>query len=270
MFESYIKPAIDILLVSFIIYRVYSLLSRTRAVQLLIGFGLILVADYLSKKYEFTTISWLITNVSQYLVIGLIVLLQPELRRLVAEMGRMPIFQRFSPPPEVPLREIVDAAIHMGSEKVGSLIVILRDLRPQGIIDQAVSVDSRVTAELLETIFFKDSPLHDGAVIIEGSRIVAASCYLPLSHARDIKKTYGARHRAALGLSEESDAVILVTSEETGQISIIKHGEMTTNISPDDLHLLLSEVLNEKSATLFEKLEFIRSFRAKKGEDTAP
>ena len=237
---------VDVLIVAFVIYRVYILLSRTRAVQLLLGFGFILVMDVLAARLGLETTSWLITSVSPYLVFGLIVLLQPELRRLVGQMGRMPVFQWFSPPPEVPLAEITAAVQDMANNKVGSIIAILREIRPQGIIENAVPIDSRITSELLETIFFKDTPLHDGAVLVEGPKIVAASCYLPLSQARHIKKTYGARHRAALGFSEESDAVIVVTSEETGSITLMKNGEMQL-VTAGDLRPMLNELLRVKN-----------------------
>ena len=248
-FKNLANPALlvlDVLVVAFILYRVYVLLSRTRAVQLLIGFLLIVVMDVFAREFGLQTITWLINKVFPYLAFGLIVLLQPELRRLVSEMGRMPFFNWFSPPPEVPLTPIIEAAISMASSRVGSIIVILRDIRPQQIIDQAVAINGNITSELLETIFFKDTPLHDGAVIIEGGQIVAASCYLPLSAARNIKKTYGARHRAALGFAEESDAIILVTSEETGRITLMKDGVMFSPIPPADLETVLTELLKPR------------------------
>lgn len=257
---------IDILVVAFLVYRVYVLLSRTRAVQLLVGFGLILLMDIIADRLKLNTTGWLVTNVSSYLVIGLIVLLQPELRRLVGEMGRMPVFRWFSPPPELSLSEITDAVKSMASQKVGSIIAILREIRPQSIIENAVQLDSKVTAELLETIFFKDTPLHDGAVFIEGTRIVAASCYLPMSHARHIKKTYGARHRAALGFSEESDAVIVVTSEETGSITIMRNGEMQ-RVSPDELRPALETSLEVK--TLSEMVEQLQLKRRANPDDSS-
>lgn len=246
---------IDIALVAFVLYRVYMLLSRTRAVQLLFGFGIILILEVVSRKLQLETTSWLINNVTSYLVIGLIILLQPELRRLVGEIGRMPVFQWFSPPTDVPLDEIVEAVKTMAAGKVGSIIAILRDIRPRGIIENAVRIDSSVTPELIETIFFKDSPLHDGAVLIEGSHIIAASCYLPLSPSRQIKKTYGSRHRAALGFSEESDAVIVVTSEETGKITVMLNGEMNI-IAPAKLKPFLDELLKKKD--IREVVEILR------------
>lgn len=243
--EEILLAVIDVLAVSIVFYKIYTLFSRTRAVQLLIGFGLILLADVFAQKLELRTISWLITNVTSYLVIGLIVLLQPELRRLVYEMGRMPIFQRFSTLPEVPVDEIVVAVKEMAHAKVGSIIVILRETRAPTVVENSVTLNATVTHELLETIFFKDTPLHDGAVLIQGNRIISAACFLPMSSALNIKKTYGARHRAALGFSEESDAIIIVTSEETGKITVMKNGEMQ-NVRGTLLIPLLQELLKNK------------------------
>jgi len=247
----------DILLVAFIFYRVYILLSRTRAMQLLIGFAFILLLDIFSRQLRLETLSWLITNVSSYLVIGLIVLLQPELRRLFSEIGRMRIFQWISPETTFPIDEIVEAVRNMAQNKVGSILVLLQEIRPHHIIDYAVRIDAVITKELIETIFFKDTPLHDGAVIIEGNRIVAASCYLPLSNSRSLKKTHGARHRAAMGMSEDTDAVILVTSEETGHISVLFNGELTANVSSLKLPVLLAGLLEAGK----------RQPKVKKGDD---
>lgn len=235
---------LDVSIVAFIFYRMYILLSRTKAIPLLIGFGTILLVDILARQLNLETLSWLVTNVSSYLVFGLIVLLQPELRRLVSEIGQMPIFKWVDPSQKIPLDEIIEAVKNMGSTRTGSIIVLLREIRPQSIIEGAVRLDSRITRELLQTIFFKDTPLHDGAVIIEGDTIVAASCYLPLSDSGKLKKTYGARHRAALGMSEETDAIIIVTSEETGKISLLINGEMISPVKPIELKSLIQENLS--------------------------
>ncbi|MCB1139482.1 MAG: diadenylate cyclase CdaA [Leptospiraceae bacterium] len=233
---------VDIFVVAYLLYRIYMLLSRTRAMQLLIGFGFILILDLLARRLHLETLSWIITNVSSYLVFGLIVLLQPELRRLVSEIGRMPIFQWVNAPAVLPLDELTEAAISMARQKVGSIMILLREIRPQTIIDNAVRVDALITRELIETIFHKDTPLHDGAMMIENNRIIAASCYLPLSNSRLLKKTHGARHRAAMGISEETDAVIIVTSEETGKITLMSNGQMYTPIKPDELQLRIQEL----------------------------
>ena len=238
---------IDILLVAYVFYRIYILLSRTRAIQLLIGFALIIAVDILSRKFNLETLSWIITNVSTYLVFGIIVLLQPELRRLISDIGKMQLFQWVNPPKAYYIDEIVIAAQNMAHDRVGSLMCILKEIKPQQIIDSAVRLDANITHELLETIFFKDSPLHDGAVIIESNRILAASCYLPLSGARDLKKTMGARHRAGMGFSEESDAVIIVTSEETGKISVMYNGRMISPVKTKDLKSTIQECIADRS-----------------------
>lgn len=242
-----VAALIDIALVAYLFYRMYMLLSRTRAIQLLIGFGFIIIADILSRRLQLETLSWIITNVSSYLVIGIIVLLQPELRRLIGEIGKMPVFQWVNPPKAFYIDEIVIAAQNMAHEKVGSIICILKEIKPRQIIENAVKLDANITHELLETLFFKDSPLHDGAVIIESNRILAASCYLPLTGARDLKKTMGARHRAAMGFSEESDAVIIVTSEETGRISVLYNGRMISPVKTRELKSTVQECLADRS-----------------------
>ncbi len=250
--NTYIKPALDVLIVAFIFYRVYALISRTRAIQLIIGFSLILVLDIMARWLQLETVSWLITNVSSYLVFGLIVLLQPELRRLIGEIGRMPIFQWVTQSISVPLDDIVEAVKNMAADRTGSIICILREIRPQNIIDNAVALDANVTRELIQTIFHKDTPLHDGAIMVEGNRIVAASCYLPLSSSRTLKKTHGARHRAGMGISEESDAIVIVTSEETGRISVMLNGELKS-VKPLELKSMLFETLTVKKSVREEK-----------------
>lgn len=237
---------LDVVLVSYLFYKVYILLSRTRAMQLLIGFGIIILIDFAARALGLETLSWIITNISSYLVFGLIVLLQPELRRLVSEIGRMQIFKWVNPPLSLPLDEVTEAVISMAQSRVGSIICILREIKPQGIIDNAVRIDSMISRELIETIFFKDTPLHDGAMIVESNRILAASCYLPLSNSRALKKTHGARHRAAMGISEETDALVLVTSEETGKISILVNGEIHTPIKPPELKFKIREFWEQK------------------------
>lgn len=252
-FWETLRLIIDLLFVAFIIYRVVLLLNRTRAMQLLIGAGVILILDVLARRLELMSLSWVITNVSSYLVFALIVLLQPELRRLVSEIGQMPIFQWINKQKGTSLDEICEAVIMMGRSKTGSIICILKEIKPQTIIDNAVRLDAHVTMELLVTIFQKDTALHDGAVLIENDRIVAASCYLPLSGNQTIlKKTHGARHRAALGMAEESDALIIVTSEETGKISVLYRSEMLPSLRNKDIKPIMETVLNNQIRNLNE------------------
>ncbi len=253
--EELIRPVLlllDILIVAFLFYRVFLLLRRTRAIQLLVGFGLILVLDLLARWMKLETLSWLITNLSSYLVFGIIVLMQPELRRLFSEVGKMPVFRWIQPPAPVPLDDIVDAVRAMAGKRVGSIIIILREIRLQGILDSAVLLDARISSELIQTIFQKNTPLHDGAMIIEGGKILAASCYLPISSSRVLKKTLGARHRAGMGISEESDAIVIVTSEETGRITLMCNGEMRTPVKHFELKNILQRLLGPERISLGE------------------
>ncbi len=237
---------LDIGLVSFLLYHIFLLLSHTRAIQLLLGVLILLLADVLARYLHLNTLLWVINNASTYLVIGLIVLMQPEIRRVIAGLAGNKLFQWLQPSRAVPINIILDAAASMASKRTGSIIVIIRSIKPQNIIDRSVIMNAEISAELIETIFWKNSPLHDGALIVEGSKIIAASCYLPLSTSRKLKRTYGARHRSALGISEETDALTIVTSEESGRISVVVNGE----------------IFSPKASELES---FIRSFTLEKG-----
>lgn len=233
---------LDIGIVSCLFYLIFTLISRTRAFQLLLGVVFILIADVTARYLKLETLTWIITHVSSYLVIGLLILAQPELRRVMTGLTKTRIFQSFYHPKPIPIKEITTACRNMASKRIGAILVILRTLKPQQIIDQAVPVHASISAELIETIFYKDTPLHDGAVIIEGAKILAASCYLPLSSSRNLKKTHGARYRAGLGMSEEIDSVVIVTSEESGRICIFQNGEIintkSSELEPTLQHLL--------------------------------
>ncbi len=257
-FLEFARVVVDIAIVAFVAYRVLLLLNRTRAFQLLTGVALIVIVYWIADILSLATLSWIITNVFSYLVFGLIVLLQPELRRLIAEIGQMPVFRFLNRVPDVPLVPIAEAVKSMASARVGSIIIIVKNIKPEPIIDSAVRVDALVSAELLQTIFHKDTPLHDGAVFIEGNRVIAASCYLPLSNSRALKRTHGARHRAGMGISEESDGVVLVTSEETGRISIMYNGELKTPVRPPELMPLVEYLLTDTNPSLAQGVENVR------------
>lgn len=226
---------LDVLLVAYFFYKIYSLLRGTRAIQLLLAIIIILVFDFLSKKLQLEAVSWIIKNLSAYLVFGIIVLLQPELRRLVGELGGMPIFNWLNPRELSSLEEIVDAVKELSDRKIGSIICLIQDIKPELVIKQGIRLDALVSKELLISIFYEGNPLHDGAVIIEKNRIVSAASFLPMSESPLLKTTHGARHRAAMGMAEETDAIVIVTSEETGEISIMHNGQMFSPVAPDEV-----------------------------------
>lgn len=209
------------------------------------GVGLIWVLGSIAEYTELELLDWIITNIRPALVFAIIVLLQPELRRITGDLTRIRLFNLFLMKPVYDLEPIVDAVKSMAATKTGSIIVLTKEISLKPIIEDSIQLDAVVTSPLLRTIFVKNTPLHDGAVIIEQSRIVSAASYLPMTNKME-GSTFGARHRSALGLAEESDAVIIVTSEETGEISVCYNSEMLHPVKPTELKSLVNSFLLEK------------------------
>ncbi|TGL59353.1 TIGR00159 family protein [Leptospira ognonensis] len=246
--KNYVSIGLDILIVAFIIYKTYTTLRRTRGLQLLLGVGIIWISGSLAEYLNFELLEWILTNIRPALVFAIIVLLQPELRRITGDFARIRLLRLFFLKPVFDLDPIIDAVRSMASQKIGSLIVLVKDISLKEISENAVNIDAAVSSELLQTIFFKNSPLHDGAVIIEQNRIISAASYLPMSSNLEIS-TLGARHRSALGLSEESDSIIIVTSEETGEITVCFAGEMFHPVKPLELKALVSGLMSGTKKT---------------------
>ncbi len=243
---SFNRTFIDIFIVSVIFYFLYITLRKTRALQLFIGLGVILLLGAVSSYYELELLDWLIDSFRPALLFLVIVLLQPELRRVFSDFTKSKLIKIFLMKPSFELDEIVDAVKTMANSKTGAIIAITKDISLRDIVERSVQLDAIVSSSLILTIFKKNSPLHDGAVIIEQNRIASASSYLPLSDNLERAATMGARHRSALGLSEETDAVIIVTSEERGEISICFNGEMIHPIKPFELKTLLLTYLQAR------------------------
>lgn len=237
------QDLIDIAIVSFIIYKIFILVKGTRAARMLIGVGVLLAISLISRFFELYTLDWLIQSFWTQIVIVLIILFQPEIRKALAQMGETPLFHRFSSAGEMKtIEEIVKASQSLANKKIGALIVFERDVSLSEYIEIGVPLDARVTKELLMSIFHPTSPIHDGAVIIKGNRILAAGCFLPIKLGADLSKTYGTRHRAALGITEETDAVAVVISEETGSISLAFNGKLESNLDMEKLRQTLTNL----------------------------
>lgn len=247
-FWEYFRNVIDILLVAFIFYLVYRFLARTRAIQLLKGVMVIIVVAILAKFLHFETLDWLITNIASSVVIAIIILFQPELRRLITQFGQRNWIGTDAGKDSLQLDELVNALVAMADEKVGSLIVIERKTGLRSYAESGVLVNADISEEFIRTVFFPMTPLHDGAIIIQGGRITAAACYLPLSDSKQLKKQHGARHRAALGIAEETDALVLLTSEETGSINIMVNGKFFPKVRVPDLKNMILFYMNPKTA----------------------
>lgn len=240
------QDVVDIILVSIILYRILLIIKGTKAAKMLLGLGVLLVVSFFSKYLELYTLDWMISSFWGQVVIAVIVLFQPEIRRALAQMGETSILQSLTSAEELKsLDEIIRATIALANKKVGALIVIEREVSLKDYIEIGVSLDARVSKELLLSIFHPASPIHDGAIVIKGNRIVAAGCFLPIALEAELSKSYGTRHRAAIGITEETDAVAVVVSEETGNISVGIDGRLETHFDIGSLR--------DKLADLFTK-----------------
>ncbi|HPP86836.1 MAG TPA: diadenylate cyclase CdaA [bacterium] len=232
---------IDILLIAYVLYKVFIFIRGTYAVQVLFGLGIILIFSLIAEKFRLRTIAWLLTNFASIWVLTFIILFQTEIRKALARIGNNRIWQRLfkQEMTEDIKNEILKAVVRMSKLKIGALIVIENSISLKDYAKTGVELNANVTIELLTTLFFKNTALHDGAVIISGNKIVAASCILPLSDNQSLKKTFGTRHRAGLGISEETDAFVIIVSEETGNISVAVKGKLVSDIEEDFLKELM-------------------------------
>lgn len=242
------EDLLDVLIVAFIIYRALHLIRGTRAVQMLLGLGVLATGYFLSSAFEMYTTHWVLSSFFDYFVFIVIVLFQDDLRRALTTMGKNPF--TLSTETESRLEmvdEVARAAAQLARDKIGALIVIEREQGLKNFIDTGSLIDSRVRTELLYSIFIPSSPIHDGAAIINGDRIAAAGCFLPLSLDPEIDKHYGTRHRAALGITEDTDAVVVLVSEEAGAAHLVNAGKMMKNLNEAQIREGLIALLNLSS-----------------------
>ncbi len=235
-----VNDVLDILLVAFVVYHLLLLFRETRAIQMLGGLIVIFVFVFLSKLLDLYAMSWILTGITALWIIAFIIVFQPELRRALVELGQNRLF-RFIFKEHVQLyREIKESSEILAKKKIGALIVLEREINLKSFIETGTKIDAETSSEILISIFNKKSPLHDGALIIREGRIAAAGCVLPLSQKEDIDKRYGMRHRAAIGISEETDAITIIVSEERKSISLAIGGKMTPDIDGETLLEILS------------------------------
>ncbi|MDR0270988.1 diadenylate cyclase CdaA [Paenibacillus sp.] len=241
-----IKDIIDIAIVSYIIYQVILLVRGTRAVQLLKGILILVIIWALSIWFDLFTLRWLMNQIFNFGIFAIFIIFQPELRRALEQLGRGKIFGRTSAEDEEfnkLIGEIIKAVNYLSRRKIGALIVFERQTGLNEYTESGIPMQSMVSSQLLINIFIPNTPLHDGAVIIQNNLISAAACYLPLSENPFISKELGTRHRAAIGISEVGDAVSVVVSEETGQISLAINGQVVRDIKEESLISKLYEEL---------------------------
>jgi len=241
---------VDILVVSILIYEVLKLIRGTRAVQMALGGGFLVGLYYVSRWMHLETVNWLIRNMVGYIVFAFIVLFQSDIRRALAHLGRAPFLRYLATPEslEETVEELVVATSMLAQQRVGAIIAIERQIGLRNYIEGGIPLDSVLTYDLLLSIFQPSSPLHDGAAIVQETRVAAAACFLPLTVNPRLSKELGSRHRAAIGLTEENDSVAIVVSEETGNISIAVDGRIERGLDANLLRGRLRALLSQRQA----------------------
>ena len=255
-----IKLIIDIALVIFLIYSFFRIVKGSRAWQLIKGIALLIIATSVSGLLNLKILNWILTGIMNLGVIAIIVIFQPELRRALEQLGTNKLTRFFGIDKDLltktkeDIYKVVIAATELSKTKTGALIVLERDIKIQDIISTGIPMNADVSPQLLVNIFEPKTPLHDGAVVISGNKIAAAACVLPLSDDKDIAKELGTRHRAAIGVSKESDSIAIVVSEETGKISVAKDGTLIADLREDVLKkILITNIVTKRFTVEKEK-----------------
>jgi len=243
------KPAVEILILAVIIYYVFSFVRGTRGFSILTGFLVVLLTLALvSSIFQFQVLRFLLGTFSAFLAVGVVVIFQPELRRILAQLGNLQLFQTSHEQREN-IEVITQSAARLSEARIGALIAIEQSIQLQEAVESGLVVDCEATPEMLETIFFPNNAIHDGGIIIKGDRIAYAACIFPLTQRQDLSKTLGTRHRAAIGLSEETDAVVVVVSEETGSISHVYKGQLVRGVTQEELRAFLTSIFVKRTQT---------------------
>jgi diadenylate cyclase len=260
------RPALEILILAVLIYYAFRFLRGTRGWPVVIGFVVVLLALALvTTLLKLQVLRWLLGTFSAFFAVAVLIIFQPELRRMLAELGNLPLFASAHEQRES-IEVIIQTVERLAEVKIGALIAIEQSIQLQEAVESGVLVDCEATPEMLETIFFPNNAIHDGGVIIKGDRIAYAACIFPLTQRQDLNKSLGTRHRAAIGLSEETDAVIVVVSEETGMISHAYKGQLVRGVSLEELRAFLTSLLVQPA----KSRRGIEWFRARFGERSKP
>ncbi len=241
LFASFrLADLFDILIVTFITYQLLLLIREVRANRIVLGFAILFLVSVVAAQFHLLALDWLLSSLGPFLLIAFVVVFQPDLRRLISQIGRGGLWGGVFQGDAVLFKTISGSVQNLVKNRRGAIIVIEREDNLQGIIDSGTKMDAEVTTELLTTLFVPHSPLHDGAVVIRNGKIASAGCILPLSQNPNLSKSYGTRHRAAVGITEETDALAVVVSEETHTISFTMAGKITPEIDAETLEEMLT------------------------------
>lgn len=249
--QFHLRDVIDVLVITFIFYQVLLLIKGTRGWQMTLGLICLYLFYHATRFFELRGVEWLLADFSTYFIIALIVLYAPDVRRGLAAIGRNRLFRQLGTrKSKERFEEVVLATTTLSAQKIGVLIVLEGDIGLKNYGESGIKLDAILTYDLLVTIFNPKSPLHDGAVIVEGNRVAAAACFLPLTLDPYLSKELGTRHRAAIGITEETDAIAIIVSEETGRIAAVFGGEMTRNLDGPRLLRMLERISNARESGL--------------------
>jgi len=269
MLELAWRPAVEISLLAIALYYVLMFVRGTRGWSVALGFMLLMAATLVTWKLHLQVVNWLLGKIFPFSAFGILVIFQPELRRMLSELGNLPLFYTATEQREN-IEVVIQTVERLSEVKIGALIAIEQAIQLHEIVESGVVVDCEATPEMLETIFFPNNAIHDGGVIMRGDRIAYAACIFPLTQRQDLNKSLGTRHRAAIGLSEESDAAVVVVSEETGLISYAYKGQLVRGVSQEELRAFLTSVLvktsKSKNVVSFSR----RFFSAHKNTGSTP
>ncbi|HYA29280.1 MAG TPA: diadenylate cyclase CdaA [Acidobacteriota bacterium] len=241
------QDLLDIGIITFLVYRALQIVRGSRAMQMIIGLAVIVVAYVSSRALGLFTLNWILDNFLASIILVIVVIFQSDIRRALTQVGAAPLFtaaERVVQRREDIIEEVAQAALAMAGKHVGGLVVFEREVGLSEYMEIGTRLDARVSRELIESVFLPHSPIHDGALVIQKGRVTAVRCLLPLSTNPHLKKTWGTRHRAALGVTEETDAVALVISEQEGSVTLVVGGNVTDNVDGARLRAALQDLLN--------------------------
>jgi len=258
---EYIRPVLDVVLLAFILYKGYELLEKTQALPLVKGTGFLFLVYGIAWLFNLTTLRWVLTIIAPGLFIAIAIVFQPELRKIVMRLGQTEFFKPNAAAQIGKLDAVVTAAELLSEKRRGMLAVFPRKINLKNIIDTGTRINAEISSSLIVAIFEFDGPLHDGAIVIHSGKIISAGCFLPLSERMDIRKNFGTRHRASLGMAEQSDAVVLIVSEETGAISLAYDSKLYYDLSSAEVTRKLMELLDKGSRKESEQKELTKEER---------
>ena len=242
-----LRPVLDVVLLAFILYKAYELLEKTQALPLIRGAGFLALVYGVAYLLDLTTIKWVLTMIAPGLFIAIAIVFQPELRKIIMKLGQAELFRPNTVVQIGKLDAVVTAAELLAERRRGMLVVFPRKISIKNIIETGTKINAEISSSLIVAIYEFDGPLHDGAMVVQGGKIAAAGCFLPLSESQNIRKNFGTRHMASLGMAEQSDAVTLIVSEESGAISLAYDAKLYYDLTPKEVTRKLMELLDKGS-----------------------